>query len=169
MKKLGDLLSKFWFWVIIAFLFNILFRVSGFIGNNKVYKNNLINIKYHKLINIPYKPNSIALFNNTYEEKLSNGKDILINLKSVTYDNKSLVISTNSPNKNDLKDIFHYISFKVLDKKGNEMPLEQIDFISDESSKFILNGKNLDKAYWLVLNPYKVNNEPLTYEIDRIY
>ncbi|WP_055070073.1 hypothetical protein [Clostridium massiliamazoniense] len=166
MKKLGDLLSKFWFWVIMAFLFNIFFRASGVIGNNKVHKNNLINIEKHNLINTSYKPNNIACFNNTYKEKLSNGKEILINLKSAIYDDKSLIVSINFPNKNDLKDIFHYINFKVLDKKGREIPLEQIDFISDESSKFILNGRNLDKAYWLVLNP-KENNESLTYEIGR--
>ncbi|MFR5265237.1 hypothetical protein [Clostridium sp.] len=168
MKKLDKLLSKFSFWIIMAFLFNIFFRFSGFIGNSKIHKNNLINIKKYNLINISYKPKKIAFFNNTYTEKLSNGKEFTINLKNAIYDDKSLIISINSPNKNDLRDVFDYINFKVLDKKGNEILLDQIDFVSDKSS-FILNGKNLDEGYWLVLNTHKENNESLIYEIDKKY
>lgn len=169
MKKWNRLLNKFWFWVLLVFLGNIIFTCYGLIKSNKEFKNNIaINS-----LSIPtgYKPSEVGIFNNTYNEKLKDGKVINLNLKSIVYDDKKLIINVNSPSGSELSAYFNdFLNFKVLNKNGQEITPRQIDFIPGNVSKFIISGDSLNKAAWISIGPYKIEeNNPLIFYVNKNY
>lgn len=169
MKKWNRLLNKFWFWVLLVFLGNIVFTGYGLIQSNKEFKNN--NLINSISISSSYKPNKVGIFNNTYNEKLKDGKVINLNVKSIIYDDKKLIINVNYPNSKELSTYFNdFLDFKVLNKNGEEITPRQIDFIPGNISKFIISGDNLNKADWVSISPYKIEeNDSLIFYVNKNY